>query len=157
MSIIYDALKKVQKSNNLRLEVVKETKSFKPKIKQHLFYLIVVCLGIFIGNIFFGFLSHPKSSIVKQAKPSVQEVAPVPEQKASLETEPPISSNTIEEPKEPLVLNGIFFSEDKGYALINNKIVKEGDTIGGATVKRITSDNVELEKEGSVSRLTTNQ
>ncbi|MDD5432878.1 MAG: hypothetical protein PHO70_07865 [Candidatus Omnitrophica bacterium] len=58
--------------------------------------------------------------------------------------------------QEPFILNGIFFSEDKGgYALVNNQIVKVGDTINGAVVKKITDELVELETEGSIIKLST--
>ena len=41
-----------------------------------------------------------------------------------------------------LVLNGIFFSQEEGYALVNNHIVKVGDKVGGALVKRIDVNEV---------------
>jgi hypothetical protein len=44
-----------------------------------------------------------------------------------------------------LVLNGVFFSGPDAYGLINNQIVKTGDQIAGATVKKITVTDVELE------------
>jgi len=55
-----------------------------------------------------------------------------------------------------LVLNGIFFSEGQGYALINNQIVKESDVIDGAKVLKITSDAVELDSSGTKITLTSN-
>ncbi|MBM3255779.1 MAG: hypothetical protein FJZ08_05705 [Candidatus Omnitrophica bacterium] len=52
-----------------------------------------------------------------------------------------------------LTLSGIFFSEQIGYALINNQIVKEGDKISGATVVRISLDGVDLKYEDSAINL----
>ncbi len=54
-----------------------------------------------------------------------------------------------EEPQAPqelpsLMLNGLFFSGKLGYALINNQIVKEGDTIEGAKVVQISLRSVIL-------------
>lgn len=174
MSIIYDALKKLEKSNpgNLGVEGKGQEKRLKFQIKTYtyLLYLLVVCLGIFVGNIFFSFLSRPKTIAVgakqKQDYPGLpKQVAPAPApaatqeeaQEESLETEEPIAEAVNKEPSEQLVLNGIFFSEDKGYALINNQIVKEGDVIAGSTVKRIGLDEVELEFEGSAIKLYTNK
>lgn len=178
MSIIYDALKKLEKSNpgNLGLEVKGQEKRLKFQIKTYtyLLYLLVVCLGIFVGNIFFSFLSRPKTIAVgakqKRDHPELaKQVAPAPaptpapaatqgqEEEESLETEEPIAEAVNKEPAEQLVLNGIFFSDEKGYALINNQIVKEGDVIGGSTVKRIGLDEVELEFEGSAIKLYTNK
>jgi len=53
-------------------------------------------------------------------------------------------------PQPAFVLNGIVFSPGSSYALVNNKIVKEGDKIEGATVVRITEDSVEL-KDGDTA------
>jgi hypothetical protein len=47
-----------------------------------------------------------------------------------------------------LVLNGIFASEAGSYALINNRIVREGETISGAKVVRIYANKVELNAFG---------
>ena len=57
------------------------------------------------------------------------------------------------ESRGPFVLNGTFFSENQGYALINNKIVKDGDTVDGAVVKRVGLDEVELEQDGKTVKL----
>ncbi len=43
-----------------------------------------------------------------------------------------------------LILNGILFSPEKKLALINNIIVKEGDTVGDVVVLLINADYVEL-------------
>ena len=77
--------------------------------------------------------------------------------KEKIQPKPSPSSASVstlrKESKEPLILNGIFFSQDEPYALINNQIVKESETIEGATVKRIKVDEVEVEKEGSILTL----
>jgi hypothetical protein len=52
-----------------------------------------------------------------------------------------------------LTLNGLFFSNNQGYVLINNQILKEGDEINGVIVKRITLDGVELDAQGSIIKL----
>lgn len=53
-----------------------------------------------------------------------------------------------------LVLNGILFSSDKSFALINNSVVKEGDKIADAIVVQIKEDYVELENKTSRFKLT---
>jgi hypothetical protein len=50
-------------------------------------------------------------------------------------------------PKE-IKLTAILYSEEKSSAIINGKIVKEGDTINGAKVVKIHADGVELERDG---------
>ena len=49
---------------------------------------------------------------------------------------------------EGLAVRGIVFSEDKPSAVINGKIVRQGDIISGATIIKINRNNVEFEIEG---------
>lgn len=166
MSIIYDALKKIEKFNSpdSKLELSKEDKRPKPRTRIYLIYALVVCAGLFLGNIIFKFLPQPSLNPPRVLpKPAA---APVPA-KFSTKTSlfPPVSANkplsifrdlrkeSRKEAKEAWVLNGVFFSENEGCALINNQIVKEGDVVGGATVKRIELGEVELEISGSVFKL----
>jgi len=68
----------------------------------------------------------------------------------------PLTSHTVisEIPasnSEPIfVLNGIYLDSGGGCALINNKVVKEGEMVGGAKVKRINTDNVQLDLSGKM-------
>jgi len=48
------------------------------------------------------------------------------------------------------VLNGIFFSDNDGYALINNQIVRENGYISGTKAGFLTIDAVELNKAGQI-------
>jgi hypothetical protein len=52
------------------------------------------------------------------------------------------------------ILNGVFFSEGNGYALINNQIVRKDDTIGNAKVIAVVADGVELEIRGKQVKIT---
>lgn len=49
---------------------------------------------------------------------------------------------------EGLVVRGIVFSKDKPSAVINGKIVRQGDIVSGATIIKINRNNVEFEFEG---------
>lgn len=49
---------------------------------------------------------------------------------------------------EGLVVKGIVFSENKPSAIINGKIVRQGDIVSGATIIKINRNNVEFEFEG---------
>src|SRR3989338_10966552 len=156
MSIIYDALKKVEKSGaaGFTLEENPE-EAVKKKHRAYLIYILVACAGIFIANISFKLFIDKASrnnlkpqEIVKLGVNKAQEQnlpAQIPKEEPPKKEDPPLA---------PVVLNGIFFSSDEGYALINNQIVKVGDTIEGATVKRIAMDEVELELNGSIIKIT---
>lgn len=150
MSIIYDALKKVETSaaaanNNANLKVT--PKNIKRKVRPYLLYALVICFGIFIGSILFRTWeqSSPKDTAADINPPSA---APQPQQ-----PQQPKTVSVQMQSKAQFLLTGVFFSENEGYALINNRILKEGDKINGATVTRIGLDEVELEFEGSNIKL----
>ena len=155
MSIIYDALKKVERSTNKDIitEVNKERSA--SKLTSYLLYALVICAGIFAANMMFGMFSPPVASpkTAKIAKPAAKETSsPVPP-KAT----PPVIVEAKIEPMIPtLVLNGVFFSKNEGYALINNKVVKQGDSVEGIKVRKVNLDDVELETSTGVKfKLTT--
>lgn len=169
MSIIYDALKKVQENIDTNTKIAapdKKPAPFppkpkpKPKPKLYLLYVLVLSLGLFAVNVF---LDSHKTQLQK-IKPEIaqaQITSKDPKAPADIQQDTTKTDNqTLPIPapvkdQEPLILNGIFFSKNEGYALINNQIVKEGDVIDDSTVKKIYSDRVELEKAGFIIMLST--
>lgn len=153
MSIIYDALKKVEDSSVKDLRPQDSGgKSLKHKFKPYLLYILAACAGFFIVNIFFVFLTNSKK--VSGANTPVPSKISLAKAQAGKQ-QPPSSDPPVKmSSKGLLILNGIFFSGDEGYALVNNHILKEGDAVNGAIVKRITVDEVEVEVDGSVLKLT---
>ncbi len=163
MSIIYDALKKVQKISDNEKTPQKETAQpikVKAKINPILIYLLVVCLGLVLGNFAYNYYGQTKNmlpakkEIIGQAKtnPPVQTLnqnGSAPALKPDVSVNPAPPSN----PEPTLVLNGVFFEQGEGYALINNKIVRVGDEISNAKVKEIAITGVELEFEGKTIKL----
>lgn len=173
MSIIYDALKKVEESSDRteKLKLNKEPVKSRAKHKAFLLYLLIACLGIFLANIFFIFLSRlspTNTLVVLKNQPQISENLKPPvnielpestiKEKEAQPIEPtssvPLTDET--EPHGSFVLSGVFFSNNEGYALINNRIVKEGDKIDGATVRRIALGEAELELKGEVIKLSSN-
>lgn len=61
---------------------------------------------------------------------------------------PIVKEEVIEREIPKMVLNGIFASGTGSYCLINNRIVREGDTILGVKVVRIESNKVVLDAFG---------
>ena len=177
MSIIYDALKKVENTSAAAPAAEPEKKDVPPKPKHrfYLIYMLVASLGLFIGNSFFGFLSPTDKTLKEQIKPLTGLFSSAKDKKKKgpallviAPTEPKtdkkversegfngLISNIKRETQPSLVLNGIFFSDNEGFALINNQIVKVGDTVGTAKVKSITVNEVELDNAGSVVKLST--
>jgi type II secretory pathway component PulC len=187
MSIIYDALKKVEGkvdapgSNPISLKIEKASLP-KRKINPSLIYAFAILLSIFIAKIAFDLIRRQdkpfakrltesmelvknKANLLMQRKPDVQnkEVLTFTPEPHKVVAHPSLENVVAAAPLAPkkqtppsLVLNGIFFSEEEGYALINNQILREGESIAGAVLKRINAEDVELEFDGSTIRLSTN-
>ena len=164
MSIIYDALKKVEAShaNDSKTKI---DKGFKSKPKIYLVFALTVCLGLFVANILYEWLipklSLKTSNTVTEGqllidkKQTVSRYSEPLTETATLQTSASVETK-METQKETLpafTLNGVFFSGGEGYALINNRIVKKGDKIGRASVVQIFLDEVELELDGSIIKL----
>ncbi len=130
---------------------------------------IFVILGFFTALTFFKSFTKSKKVAPAVAPSLVSE--PVTQVPSQLTTTTPVAqepevaqvvdtaqSSIQEEVVEPeeeiereiprLVLNGVFASETGSYALINKRIVKEGDTILGVKVISINSTKVELDAFG---------
>ena len=130
------------------------------KTKGYLLCIACAGLGVYAAKLFFDYLAQTQA--IKDAgltPPPVSvkaEVLPLP---PSL---PAVSENKKAQPqaKKPdrplLVLNGIMFSPGRSYALINNRIVKEGDTIEGVTVKQIAQDSVQMQDAEKEFKLSAN-
>lgn len=158
MSIIYDALKKVEKSGESVLRNNKEVPLPKNKIRNALVYLLFLALGLFAAKAFFSYLDQQptKEKPVKQTKTTViQNNTPKipPLQEPQL---PPAIKSTHLPEKPTFILNGVFSSGKESYALINNQIVKLKEKINGAVITKIAPEEVLLDYDGSQIRLTTN-
>ncbi|OGX19194.1 MAG: hypothetical protein A3K83_07110 [Omnitrophica WOR_2 bacterium RBG_13_44_8b] len=161
MSIIHDALKKVEKNVNEQPGPDKEKaiENRKTRRKLYLIYALVVAIGALAANLAYSYLtssqnkSFTRNKKITKANPLAR-VMPEPKQ-ALTEKIGPAVSITRKEPSQaqPFVLSGIFFSQNEGYALVNDKIVKNGDKVDGAVVKKVGLDEVELEQEGKTIKL----
>lgn len=154
MSIINEALKKteedIQRSadkKNARADIKKPKNTF-------LLYALILLTGLFFGNLIFNLLSHKIKTGATENKTIVTPAQTIPL------APPAIASPAlpVEEKTAPpsLVLNGIFFSDDDdGYALVNNQIVRENESVDGVLVKKITASSVELDNRGEIITLST--
>jgi type II secretory pathway component PulC len=117
--------------------------------KTKVYLLCIVCagLGVYAAKLLFDYLTQIQN--IKDAGLKPQSVSVKAE--AVPACVPPVNDVKKEHPqakklaRPALVLNGIMFSPGRSYALINNRIVKEGDTIEGVTVKQISADSVEMQ------------
>ncbi|MCX5693552.1 MAG: hypothetical protein NT014_00210 [Candidatus Omnitrophica bacterium] len=156
MSIINDALKKTGEYLQKNSTANTAFPAIPPKVKPLFFYILILLVGLLLGNLIFNFISHkinnqvtPKKNIpiaTEAVKPPLPPIQPAQTQEEKKPAE-----------KTPFILNGIFYSDNNGYALINNQIVRENDYVDGAKVSLITTDKVELDNAGQIITLTTHR
>jgi len=158
MSIIYEALKKVEKLQSTASALPEANKQQKEKVKTNHFllyslYIAIAATGFFLASVVLGIFTKPLPT-TPAPQPEQAALNPLPEP-VSAPAAIQIAPVNIEQKQPPLelTLNGLFFSDDEGYVLINNQILREGDEINGVVVKRITLDGVELDAQGSTIKL----
>jgi hypothetical protein len=134
MSIIYDALKKVEDKDKSPLA--------KGKKKPFILFLCLVVIVIGFTIVFIVFKLPPKKQIAsitgqKALKDKIKAPAA-----AELETQDKYS------PEGALtgnyVLEGIIYDQEAPVAIINGTILREKDKIGKAEIIKINPDSVEL-------------
>ncbi len=163
MSIIYEALKKVQgKSDPAAVAPVqaagKAAAANSPlrkstAVRTVVLLLVFLALGMFLIEILINssFSARAKkeqalpiaASYTPPAPSPILSISPAPAQTNPKE---PITSveQSVAEPQPQLVLNGIVLSEEGNIALINDQILKVGDTVEGARVEEISGLQVVL-------------
>lgn len=153
MSIINEALKKTEQyiqENEVKKNPLPDKKGG-PRL--FLLYILILLAGIFLSSFIFRLLGDKIKTTQPQKKAAIaiQEPAILP----PLHEEPILPEEEKKAPETAFVLSGIFFSDNDGYALVNNQIVRENDLVDGAKVARITANTVELDSAGKLIILST--
>jgi len=155
MSIINEALKKTEQYIHTKAAEKIQPQKTKLSAKLFLIYILILLGGLFLSQIIFKLLNHK----VVKARPKKEISAVVQTQQTALPAPLPVKpAPLIEEQKKPevnFILNGIFFSDNDGYALVNNQITRENDSVDGAKVIKITPNSVELDNQGTIITLNT--
>jgi len=157
MSIVNDALKKASKDfefNDQKISIgdgrgrplQSSDKKWTALITVSLVIVAVLFGSLFLYKAITGFNSS-NSSDGEIAKPAfaIQSTLNSIEQK-----------NIVKaiRPKDAMKLNGILYGDRGGLAIVNDKIVKEGDTLPGGEITSITKDFVKIEKkDGTITVL----
>ncbi len=153
MSIINEALKKTEE--HLQKNTAKATPlPLKPSgPKSVLLYILILLIGFLLSNFIITLLRN-KTQTIQTPKKNTDAATQI-----IIPPSPPILPSLPEEEHKPIepsfVLNGIFFSDNDGYALVNNQIVRENDYVDGAKVGEITANSIELDNAGEKITLTT--
>ncbi len=115
-------------------------------LSKRTLYLLIAFAGMLAAKLFFDFAFS--GSRAPRAPPPPKKTPPPPPPAGGAHTPPPAAEPPL------LVLNGTLLSDGEKFAIINNQIVKMGDEIDGAVVKRITVNAVELEFAGKPLSIT---
>lgn len=147
MSIIYEALKKVQGKSDAAAAVPAKTGGGKAldatgvlkestAVRTIILLLVFLALGMFLIEIVINRWFAARANTLPALVPEkIEPKEPVPS------AEP---SAAQPQPQPQLVLNGIVLSAEGNIALINDQILKAGDNIEGALVEEISADQVLL-------------
>ena len=165
MSIINEALKKTEQY--IQVNPTQRPLPPKSKPKPFLLYILVLVCGFFLSHFIFNLLGNKAktTTLIKNttsaAKTPAQNIMAQTKETKISEPQtviaPPPSVEEKRNSQTNFILSGIFFSDNGGYALVNNQIVRENDMVDGATVKMITVNTVELDNAGLTVRLHTNR
>lgn len=157
MSIINEALKKTQTElEQGQGERPKKTGNLPFSLPAITTLVLIVILGCSLLILYF--LSSRKKTTAPAAQITRQQaVIPAVSVNPAVLISPPTTTNTSSAETQPqadvLVLKGIFFDKKIPLALINNKILKEGDSIQGKKIISITEDHVEISDQEKISIL----
>ena len=179
MSIIVEALKKAQGSLKTTFPSRREDTSsprrpqaIKPKIKKHITVWVVASFLLLVVLSFY-FLSHNlikenlptspptypsvalKEEVEKPShvlRPVEKENPPIISSLPIIPSPPPAASSpslTFAEVNESIDLNGIMYTSEKPFAVINGNIgVSEGDYIGKFKISKIEKDFIKVTSGG---------
>jgi hypothetical protein len=162
MSIIYDALKRIEKKTKdteYGFDSRKRDTRKSRRLGCILLILLILCLvALFVDK------SSTKKYFIKSTLtdkhtmyPKVSRITMTGKEKTPAKVVP-LSAPKAEPPttdkKLPLFyLNGIFFSDGEYLALINDQLVQTGGFIEGAQVQKIDSEGVDIKFGESSFRL----
>lgn len=155
MSIIYEALRKIQNSSKGAFRAnpnapSKSAADMRPSFKREIVLAFVgITAGIFVVWLITGLGKRPQA-IPPPPPSALPEAAPGSPASPAVNVTPSIAAEEkTSEPKIPeLILNGIVLSEDGNLALIQEQILKVGDDIEGAKIEEITDKQVTLAFQG---------
>lgn len=156
MSIIHDALKKVQQTNNPEATPppatpqgsVQNPETVKPQDKTSIL-LFVAAICAVVAMIFAALPQFTPKKPVRTSAVTVTK-QPAPEPAATTEPAPAVPAQTtaVTDPLNSARIEGIMDMGDKKVVLINGNVYEEGQTIHGRTITKITLDAMTVTDNG---------
>ena len=166
MSIINDALKKVARDTQARVPAAQDGGGERPSAPEQPVYprteprvttlqpkrhVMITITAVVLSAVVGVVAAYTAKTVAWKRQPAGASSAvsengrAIPALSASAPVTSPVASASPGGADTPLLdLNGIVYDEQKPYAVINNKILKEGENIAGATVIKISPEEVQL-------------
>jgi len=150
MSIVNDALRKAgkefePKDQNTLITVQKTTPTSDKK-----WAVAITASFVIIASIFGSWLLYKNLSIFNPNDALDESNKPVSAIQSTLNNIEQSSAARIMKSQDAAKLNGIVYGDEGKWAIVNNRIVKEGDKLLGGEITSITKDLVKIgRKDGS--------
>ncbi len=144
MSIVNDALKKASKGFELKDQdtITPVLKTAAGRASDKKWTAIMITSLVIIVCIFGSFILYKNMSNFLQDEPD-KSVSVVQSALNNIEQKAP--AKTLRS-KDAAKLNGIVYGNEGKWAIVNDRIVKEGDKLLGGQITSITKDIVKIEK-----------
>ncbi len=139
MSIISEALKKVENSSENRPQLLGSPEPGKKGVNRLVVFLLAA-LAIGIGLKTLTTRHTPRQQSSSSSTSLTTNV--IPEMKQAALIPAPLEDEKL------IQLTGIALMEGKNFAIINGDVFQEGDKVAGAKLIKITKDEVTLDREG---------
>ena len=110
-------------------------------MKKYLLLLLVPWLSLSVCAEFFDPMQPPPLALKKFKLEKI---------KSQNKNKGTVSVQKNEKKPAPWVLSSILYSSQRKHAIINNKLVKQGEVIAGARLIRLKPDSVRLLAKGKV-------
>ena len=130
--------------------------------QQRMLIIMTVLIPVFVFIMIMAFHSPNTVNAAAKSQASAKAVAAAKKETIEISWQPPAPWPDL--PRDPMQINavsvasqavvsqlmvkGIVFSQNKPSAIIGDRIVFEGNTVGGALIRKINKDSVEFERDG---------
>lgn len=151
MSIIHDALKKVQSATPAANTLASSPPAGHSQVIDTARPLTVLMIGVlcFAVIVIFAVLFKLASDTTQHSRPGAMTLPPSAiKNKSVLRKHPPVKLNSKSLPTDPTRVEGVMSMGGKMIALINGSIYEEGQSIDGKTITAINFAAVTVMEDG---------
>ncbi len=143
MSIVNDALKKASKENESNAW---DSRAYPMPVSDKKWIAIITASLVIIASLFGSLILYKNIARSDAFVGSGLKPDPTSVVQSALNNIEQKTAARVVRSQDITKLSGIFHDDKGGWAIVNNKIVKEGDKLLGGEITSITKDLVKIEK-----------